>query len=183
MAYDATRRDRTTQDTVLRLFAERLGQIPDMNTQSVVVDEQPIPRIFPGGGMSLVVCPGDGRFQIGSAHDRNWTEDAIVIVGIFILNRRDRPGRAESRILNTFSLSYWKRRVMAYLACETPSDGESCKPWEPVINVSGSQIPILRNVPTPVYASAPADVAGHPSWIGMQIHYRVVFDWDLYDIN
>lgn len=181
MAFRNDRRSRTTQDEVLREFARRLTEIPDMNKETVVISDQPIPLLMPQGGIGLVVAPGDSSFDVKASHDEQFRDLSGVIVGIYILNRRDRPGRSESRIVSKNSLLYWKRMVLAFLALEDPKAGLGSKPWEPVRIAGEDQIPILRSIPVPTKATSPRDVTEHQSWIGMQIYYQVEFDWDLYD--
>ena len=182
MAFRSDRRDRTTPEEVLSGFANRLAEIPDMNSETVIISDQPVPILMPQGGIALVVAPGDSSFRIGAGHDQQFTEESGVVVGIYILNRRDRPGRSESRIIKKSSLLYWKRMVLAFLALEDPALGRGSKPWEPTKTVGEDQIPILRSIPVPTKATGPRDVPAHESWIGMQIYYQVEFDWDLYGI-
>jgi len=175
-------RSRTTQDEVLKAFAERIAQIPDLNSELVVVSDQPIPTTFPSGGMQFVVAPGDSSFSVGAAHAEAFRDICGIIVGFYILNRRDRPGRSESKLLRKNSLMYWKRLLLAFLALEDPSLGPVSKPWEPT-KTSGPNdvIPLLRSIPRVTKATSPRDVDGHDSWVGMQLYYQVEFDWDLYD--
>lgn len=181
MAFRNDRRSRATQDEVLRGFADRLAQIPDMNKETVVISDQPVPMLMPQGGIGLIVAPGDSSFDVGAAHGEAFRDLSGVIVGIYILNRRDRPGRSESRIVAKNSLLWWKRTVLSFLALENPQLGASSKPWEPTRTVGQDQIPLLRSIPVPTKATSPRDVPDHDSWIGMQIYYQVEFDWDLYD--
>jgi hypothetical protein len=169
MAFRNDRRSRATQDEVLRGFADRLAQIPDMNKETVVISDQPVPMLMPQGGIGLVVAPGDSSFDVGAAHAEAFRDLSGVIVGIYILNRRDRPGRSESRIVAKNSLLWWKRTVLSFLALENTR------------TVGQDQIPLLRSIPVPTKATSPRDVPDHDSWIGMQIYYQVEFDWDLYD--
>ena len=174
-------RDKTTQDAVIRSFADRLAEMPDMNSELVIVSDQPIPVTFASGGMQITVAPGDSSFDVGAGHAAAFRDLCGVIVGVFILNRRDRPGRSESRLLRKKSLLYWKRMILAHLALEDPKLGAASKPWEPTRWVDADQIPLLRSIPVPTKATSPRDVDGQDSWIGMQIYYQVEFDWDLYD--
>ena len=119
--------------------------------------------------------------ELAASFDEQFRDLSGVIIGIYILNRRDRPGRSESRIVKKNSLLYWKRMVLAFLALEDPRLGKNSRPWEPTKTVGDDQIPLLRSIPIPTKATSPRDVPDHDSWIGLQIYYQVEFDWDLYD--
>lgn len=174
-------RDKTTQGAVLQAFADRLAEMPDLNPELVIVSDQSVPHMFASGGLQLTVSPGDSSFNIGAAHTEAFRDLCGVVVGVYILNRRDRPGRSESRLLKKNSVLYWKRMILAHLALEDPRLGKNSKPWEPTKWVGSDQVPLCRSIPTPTKASSPRDVEGHDSWIGLQIYYQVEFDWDLYD--
>lgn len=181
MAFLNNQRSRTTQKEVLEGFANRLIQIPDLNNKLVVILDQPVPTLMPPGGLQFVVAPGDSSFDVGAAHAEAFRDLSGVIIGIYILNRRDQPGRSESKLLGKNSLLYWKRMVLSYLALEDPTAGMASKPWEPTRIQGPDEIPLLRSIPVPTKATSPRDVPMHDSWIGMQIYYQVEFDWDLYD--
>ncbi len=181
MVFLNNRRSRTTQAEVLTGFAERLAEIPDLNEGLVVISDQSIPTMFTNGYLQLTVAPGDSSFDVGGAHAEAFRDKCGVIVGIYLLNRRDRPGRSESRLVNKNSLLYWKRMVLAHLALEDPKAGAGSKPWEPTMLEGQDRIPLLRSIPIPTKATSPRDIPDHDSWIGMQIYYQVEFDWDLYD--
>lgn len=181
MTFLSNRRSRTTQVEVLEGFANRIAQIPDLNRELVIISDQPVPLLMPSGGLQFVVAPGDSSFDVKAAHAEAFRDLCGVIVGIYILNRRDRPGRSESKLLNKNSLLHWKRMILSFLALEDPKLGVASKPWEPTRAQGSNQIPLLRSIPTPTKATSPRDVPMHDSWIGMQIYYQVEFDWDLYD--
>jgi hypothetical protein len=195
-------RGRCTQDDILLAFADRLREHPKLNDQNVVISDQPIPTQFPGGGFCVTVSAGDGRFPenmwIGG-HHATATEEGSVIIGVYLQIARDRPGRRESSIVGRRhlgndstakperpSLIPWKRTILKILTVKdwTLTTGAHSQTWEPTKRVLNTElnieIPLLREIPRPMHVIGPMDVPSHDSWIGLQISFSVVWDWDLY---
>lgn len=185
-------RSRADQSDILLAFADRLRTHPKLNEQNVVVDDQPVPSQFPGGGFVVCIAPGPGDYPgelWTGGHHATATEDGSVIVGIYSSIRRDRPGRSERKILGRRSaadslaidpgrppLLTWKREILQLLTVETPAHGTMSQAWEP----SKDGIPLCRDIPTPVRTTAVLDVPEHTDWRGLQITFAITWDWDLY---
>jgi hypothetical protein len=175
-------RDKATIRQVLQGFVDRLRQIPDLNSENVILSDQAVPDAFPLGGMCLVVAPADGVFDISvGAHHASFTENTGAIVACYIRNNRDRYGRSESKLMADSMLLDWKLKILKYLALKDVALGAASQGWEPTIIVGSDEIPLLRNQPLPTKATSPRDVDNQVGWIGMQIYYALEFDWDLYD--
>lgn len=180
-------RSRADQSDILIAFAERLRTHAKLNEQNVVIDDQPVPTQFPGGGFCVCVAPGPGVFpdeMWTGGHHATATEDGSVIVGIYATNRRDRPGRGERRVTGRAdhidtrrpALLVWKRQILQLLLVETPAHGTMSQAWEPDID----GVPLLRDQPVPKRCTAVLDVPEHDGWIGLQITFAIAWDWDLY---
>jgi hypothetical protein len=183
LPFDPTRRNKTTQAEVLKAFAERIRSISGfslgLNEQNVVISDQPIPSMFPGGRMCIVVCGGDGRFTGPSQSQQ--TEDSTVIVGIYIHNRRDRAGRSESKLLDEESIFDLKHKLIHALKVAEPNKGSASRDWEPTRILRGPdrQSPLLRQPPKLLRSIGPVDVGEQSGWVGLQLHFSAIFDWDI----
>lgn len=185
-------RSRADQSDILLSFADRLRTHPLLNTQNVVITDQPVPEQFPGGGYCVTVCPGPGEFPYemwAVGHHSTATEDGSVIVSIYTQHKRDRPGRMEARITGRKTqddtvlsterppLLKWKRDILQLLTVETPAHGPMSQAWEP----DKDGIPLLREIPSPRRCTQPMEVGEHPGWLTIQITFAVTWDWDLYE--
>lgn len=177
--FDNRPRKSATQSEILLSYAERLRTIPTLNTQNVVVSDQVVPAIMPGGGLYITVSPGEGRF----GGDLEYTyeqalENGSLIIGIFRRSNLDRPGRAEAAIIPSGSLLDWKRKVLRALSVDEEWLGGKVT-WEPRRLVDDRFVPLCRNQPKPTRVTQPSDVMDHPGWLGIQITFAVEWDWDL----
>ena len=174
---DNTRRSRGSQIEILEAFAARLREIPALNEQNVWISDQPLPESPPSGGrFQIVIAYGEGRFP--NSRHQEFTEESSLVVGIYSISKKDRLGRAEAKLLSDGSITDYKQKILSKLLVDNPSLGRNSKPWEPT-RVEGSyRIPILREPATPTHCTGPVDA--WKDWIGIQIFFRVVFDWDLY---
>lgn len=169
---DSTLRGRTTQKLILQAFVARLiADIDDYNSQNCFVSDQPVPPQFIGGRSFCTVSPGSGRFPqefFGGAGDHTLVEDASVIITPGMARKLDKPHKRDAVILNlSDSLVQRKHDILQSLFGEI---------WEPA---DGDQ-PLLRDLPSPVSVTAPADVrVGETDMIALQITVATVFDWDL----
>lgn len=178
LPFDNSRRGRTTQIEVLNAIAERIREIPGMNDQNVVICDQPVPVAMPGGQMCISIAPKDGIFPNSSPSIMS--EDSNLITSIYRISKKDRPGRAEAKLLDEQSILNIKRLILAKMCVEDPTLGDNSPSWEPTRTVSGYRIPLLREPPLPTHSIGPVDVAEHPGWVSLQLHWSVLFDWDLY---
>lgn len=178
LPFDNSRRGRTTQIEVLKAIADRIRQIPGMNDQNVIICDQPVPSMMPGGQMCISVAPSDGQFPNSSPSIMS--EDSGLIVGIYRISKKDRPGRAEAKLFDEQSLLELKHKILTKMCVENPSQLDNSPSWEPTRIVTGYRVPLLREPPLPTRSIGPVDVAEHPGWIGLQLHWSVLFDWDLY---
>lgn len=180
--FDASRRLKTTQAEVLQAFANRLLTLEGLSSQNVVISESPVPSMFPGGRMCLVVCGTDGEFSGPSSSQM--TENAGVIIGVYYVNLADRPGRSESKLLNENSLYEMKYRVIKHLKIAEPARKWASRDWEPTRSVDGKELPILREPPRLLSSRGPIDVQiehERSKWSGIQLFFSTVFDWALYE--
>ena len=182
---NAQLRGRAEQDEILDAFAARLREHPLLNTGTVVIEDQPVPRAMPSGGYLITVSPGAGEFPHNlwaNGHHSTATEDGSVIIGVYLYSVKDRLGRKEaamtSRAPGKPSLMAWKRAVLKILTVsdETVPAGRTKQSWEPAIGAR----PLLRDIPQPVRATAVLDLPQHKGWIGFQIVFSCTWDWDLY---
>ncbi len=178
LPFDNSRRGRTTQIEVLNAIAHRIREISGMNDQNVVICDQPVPVAMPGGQMCISVAPHDGKFPNSSPSIMS--EDSTIITSIYRISKKDRPGRAEAKLLDEQSLLAIKRLILVKMCVEDPTLVDNSPSWEPTRTVAGSRIPLLRQPPLPILSIGPIDVAEHPGWIGLHLHWSVLFDWDLY---
>lgn len=178
LPFDNSRRGRTTQIEVLKAIAERIREIYGMNDQNVVVCDQAVPDAMPGGQMCVSVAPHDGTFPNSSPSVMS--EDSTVITSIYRISKKDRPGRAEAKLLDEQSLLAIKKLILAKLCIEDPNMGDNSPSWEPTKTVAGSRVPLLREPLLPMRSVGPTEVSEHPGWISLQIHWSALFDWDLY---
>lgn len=188
---DPFQRNRTTQADILLAFADRLRTIPQLNTANVLITDQPVPENFPNGGYCLTVSPTDGQFDdrlVTGGHIATLSEKSEIIVGAYVMNLRDRPGRKSVAIagketatgpeltLDRISIMEWKQNVLAKILCENPA-ARPQRPWMP-LDVDGH--PILRNEIFPVRSRGPMEVEGGKSiWMGIELSFRVTWDWFL----
>ena len=185
-------RSRADQSDILLSFADRLRTHPLLNTQNVVITDQPVPEQFPGGAFCVTICPGPGEFPQelwAGGHHATATEDGSVIVSIYTQHKRDRPGRREASLLGRRTqddtvlaterppMLVWKRDILQLLTVETPANGSMSQSWEP----DKDGVPLCRDIPAPRRCTQPLDVAEHPGWQGMQITFAVAWDWNLYN--
>jgi hypothetical protein len=183
LPFDPTRRNKTTQAEVLKAFADRIRSISGLssglNEQNVVISDQPIPSMFPGGRMCIVVCGGDGRFTAPSQSQK--TEDSTVIVGAYVHIRRDRTGRSEAKLLDDESIYDLKHKLIRGLKVAEPAKGATSRDWEPTRIIRGPdrQSPLLRQPPKLLRSVGPVDVDEQPGWVGLQLHFSAIFDWDI----
>lgn len=177
LPFDNTRRSRGSQIEILESFAGRLREITGINDQNCSISDQPVPKSPPTGGkLQIVVSYGDGVF-LNDRH-QEFSEESTLVVAIYAHNKKDRMGRAEAKLLADDSITYYKQKVLSKLLVETPRLGRNSRPWEPTRIMDGKMVPILREPPTATRCTAPLDAWN--DWIGIQISFRVVFDWDLY---
>lgn len=108
------------------------------------------------------------------------TEDATLTIGIYRISKKDRPGRSEAKLLGDSSLFEWKQKVLAKICVEDPTLGDLSSAWEPTKVVNGYRVPLLREPPLPTNSVGPFDVTENKGWAGLQLHWSIVFDWDLY---
>jgi hypothetical protein len=186
---DPFKRNRTTLDSILLAFADRLRTIPDLNNQNVVVSDQEVPESFPTGSLCLSVSPSDGRFKLPGGGHATLNEDTEIVVGIYVVIVRDRLGRSETKLVGRktqFSaeqtaerkpLLEWKRRVLQKLLVDDPAKGPASKQWMPV---DSDGLPILRNEIYPTSSRGPLEVAGEKTWLGLHLRFAISFDWYLY---
>ena len=145
--------------------------------------------------MCISISPGTGRFGLeGDLFEhKQATEDGSIIVGIFRRSQLDRPGKAEAALLNPDALLVWKRRVLTHLTVYDSAKKHGSPKWEPVRRVEAFDdedppnrleddlVPLCRS--EGIFArscTAPMDVSDHPGWLGIQITFSCVWDWDLY---
>ena len=178
LPFDNTRRSRASQIEILRAFADRLREIDNLNDQNVVVSDQPMPKQTPptGGKLFVTVSYGDGNFPNG--RHQEFTEESRLVVAIYTCSKKDKAGRAEAKLLLDDSLTAYKRKVLSKLLVDNPSLGRNSPPWEPARVTGGKRVPMLREPATPSHCTSPLDAWS--DWIGLQLSFRVVFDWDLY---
>ncbi len=178
LPFDNTRRSRASQIEILKAFVDRLQEIDNLNDQNVVVSDQSIPKQTPptGGKLFITVSYGDGDFPNG--RNQEFTENSSLVVAIYTVSKKDKAGRAEAKLLLDDSLTAYKGKVLSKLLVGNPSLGRDSPPWEPTRVTDGKRVPMLREPATPLRCTAPLDAWG--DWIGIQISFRVVFDWDLY---
>jgi hypothetical protein len=182
MSYATQGQGRSTQSEILVAFASRLKKFAPFNDQNVVISDQPIPFIFPGGEVCLSVSPGSGRFPAehwDAAHHARAVESGGVTVGIFKRATLDRPGRAEVALIAPDGglLSDYKQQVLSIVLVDQPAAGPASPPWWPA-DANGK--PLTQQPPRPVSATTPAPVPDQDRWIGMQIDFAVDWAWWLY---
>jgi hypothetical protein len=174
--------NRCTQEEILVAFSERLRSHVDLNEQNVIISDQPVPEKFPGGEMCIVIAPGPGQFpNWGAGHHATATENGQLVIGIYVINRRDRPGRAEAKVIGSpnakrRSILQWKQVILQLCTVDDIAKGRASDAWIP----TRAGRPILRDCPVPIRSTSPLDVPGHDSWIGLQITFSIVWDWNLY---
>jgi hypothetical protein len=180
--------------TILASYANRLREHPKLNEQNVVVSDQAIPLVMPGGRFCISVSFGSATFPRAAwdgGHHATATCDGKVVIGIYQQVMLDRPGRSEAALLHDESILKWLQVVLSMLTVASPRSRERSQAWEPWIELSdvpGSDqydwvYPALREIPVPTDYSAVADVPGHSGWIGMQINFACKWDWDLYAVD
>lgn len=180
LPFDNTRRSRGSQIEILTSFAERIREIPTLNDQNVVIADQPTPKSAPTGGrFQIIVSYGDGRFP-NSSHSE-FIENSSLVVALYAISKRDKLGRSESKMLGDDSITQYKHRVLSKLLVDDPTKRNLSRPWEPTRVMDGLRVPILRDPPTISHCTGPSDCWS--DWIGIQIHWNIVFDWELYDVS
>jgi hypothetical protein len=186
---DPFQRNRTTQADILLAFSDRLKTISQLNSSNVLITDQPVPENFPGGGYCLTVSPSDGRFDdklVTGGHVATLCESSEIIVGVYTINLRDRPGRKSVVIagretkdgpqltLERLSIIEWKQKVLAKLLCEDPA-ARPQRPWAP-LDANGHML--LRDEIFPTRSRGPMEVeSGKSLWMGIELSFRVRWDW------
>jgi hypothetical protein len=174
---DPSLRGPVTQDLILIAFVDRLrDQIGEYNDQNCWETDDPIPLSHPGGNEFCTVSFGDGQFPgeffAGGGSD-TLTEAGSVIIAPTVPLQGDRPRRRRRRLVGEIddpdkrTLLERKREILKALFA---SD------WEP----ASDDQPLLRDLPSPVACSAPAEVTvGEALMLQMRISIQTVFDWDI----
>jgi hypothetical protein len=180
---DLTKRSRATQDEILEAFRDRLRDAcPGCNDQTCFLSDQPIPSIIPaGGGHCITIAAGGGSYDqrlFSNGGHENLNEDFQVIISALVKINIDRIPQAERALLaeDRGLLAVWKLNLLRYLILADPDLGLESQHWEP----AKDDRPLCRDLPRPLHCSEPADVPGHPGWIGFHLTFSVSFDWDLY---
>ncbi len=177
LPFDNTRRSRASQTEILQAFLDRIREITDINDQNSFVDDQPLPKSPPPGGkLVFVVSYGEGRFP--NARHQEFSEESSLVVSVYAVSRKDRMGRADTKLLPDDSITSYKKKLLSKLLVDDPSLGRDSRPWEPTRVMNGKRVPMLREPATPTHCVGPLDA--WKDWKGIQIYFSVLFDWDLY---
>ena len=173
-------RSRATQDEILIVIRDRLrSAIQGLNDSNCFVTDQPIPLHLPNGGYCVTVSPGEGSYPAefySGGGNATLTEQGSLIVTPMVCMKLDRPFRSEQALLQVDrGLLWWKRSILQALLVWNANDFPGAA-WE--VTASDGR-PLVRNQLQPQRASAPADVPDHSGWLGMQISFGMVWDWNV----
>ncbi len=168
------------QDEIFIPIRDRLrGAIQGLNDSNCFVTDQPIPLHFPSGSYCVTVAPSEGSFSAefyAGRGNATLTEQGSVIVTPMVCMKLDRPFRSEQALLQPdLGLLGWKRSILQALFVWDTSNFPG-PAWEPT-DANGR--PLLRSQLQPRTATAPADVPEHGGWLGMQLVFGMMWDWDL----
>lgn len=169
-------RSRTTQGPILTSIRDRLiEKIEDYNDQNCFIDDQAIPLTLPGGRIGCSISPGAGRFPTeffaGGGADTLVEDGSVIVTPILVINL-DRPRRSLRRLIGrdpeTKGMLWYKEAILTALFGDDK--------WEP----RDGDIPLCRDMISPVNADAPADVMiGEATAIAMKIVISTPFDWSV----
>jgi hypothetical protein len=176
MSIDPTKRGATTQDLILTAIVDRLiASISEYNDQNCWETDDPVPLSHPGGYEFCTVSFGGGNFPtefFAGGGAETLTEAGSVIIAPTVTLTGDRPRRRRRRLTGDSDGRNLMNRKRQILVALFGSD------WEPV---DGDK-PLLRDLPSPIHCSAPAEVhVGESLMLQMRLTVATIFDWDLTD--
>ena len=176
MTIDPVKRGATTQDLILTAIVDRLiNQIAEYNDQNCWESDDPVPLSHPGGYEFCTVSFGAGNFPhefFTGGGAETLTEAGSVTIAPTVTLTGDRPRRRRRRLTSdTDGRNLINRKLQILKALFGSS-------WEPA---DGDQ-PLLRDLPSPVNCSAPAEVMiGEARMLQLRLTIATTFDWDLSD--
>lgn len=171
-------RSRATPRQILDSFLDRIQQVSEFRSGIAFISDQPIPISMPLGKLAISVSWAEGQFDQGlfeSGGIEQLATESQVVIGVFVSNNRERPGRSNSPILDDGGIVARVEQLLKILLVADPSKGRRSQQWEPTRN----GVPLLRSCPRPAGFSQPSDVPGHIGWLGVLLRFTVEFDWEL----